>query len=245
MKDKIKYSLYICNVLLIGLIAYNLFSYDTKTQELNTYSLETQNRKYISYLKVNNLKTDNLLEETIEKESKEEEIEEVKIDEVKEEIIVEKNEYQVEKVEENVPVKEEVKEEPVEIVTEDNAVSSPVIETLVGSLAGYGPDCVGCTSMMTASGRYIGEGNIYFDDPTYGKIRILAGDYSYPFGTIVKISNVDFYNDEPFYGIVLDRGGNIGKGKTFLFDLLFASESEASKMGKEVNIKYEIIRLGY
>lgn len=243
MKDKIKYSLYICNIVLIGLIAFNLFSYDIDTKEVRSHSLETQNRKYISYLEIDNLKNNSLLKEPIEEEMSEE-VEEVK--EVTEEIVipVKKEESQkIEQPEVNVPIKEEAKEE-VEVV-EEKTNNNTVIETLVGSLTGYGPDCIGCTSMQTASGRYIGEGNIYFDDPVYGRIRILAGDSSYPFGTIVKISNVDFYNDEPFYGIVLDRGGNIGKGKRFLFDLLFASENDAAKMGSEVNIKYEIIRLGY
>ncbi len=243
MKDKIKYSLYICNIILIGLIAFNLFSYDIDTKEVRSHSLETQNRKYISYLEIDNLKNNSLLKEPI-KEEMIEEVEEVK--EVMEEIVVPVKKEEPQKIEQpevNVPIKEEAKEE-VEVV-EEKPNNNTVIETLVGSLTGYGPDCIGCTSMQTASGRYIGEGNIYFDDPVYGRIRILAGDLSYPFGTIVKISNVDFYNDEPFYGIVLDRGGNIGKGKKFLFDLLFASENDAAKMGSEVNIKYEIIRLGY
>lgn len=243
MKDKIKYSLYICNIILIGLIAFNLFSYDIDTKEVRSHSLETQNRKYISYLEIDNLKNNSLLKEPI-KEEMIEEVEEVK--EVMEEIVVPVKKEEPQKIEQpevNVPIKEEAKEE-VEVV-EEKPNNNTVIETLVGSLTGYGPDCIGCTSMQTASGRYIGEGNIYFDDPVYGRIRILAGDLSYPFGTIVKISNVDFYNDEPFYGIVLDRGGNIGKGKRFLFDLLFASENDAAKMGSEVNIKYEIIRLGY
>ena len=124
-------------------------------------------------------------------------------------------------------------------------MDSKVIETLTGSLVGYGPDCYGCTSNRTASGMYIGEGNIYYNDSTYGKVRIVAGDISYPFGTIVRISNVDLYNDEPFYAVVLDRGGDIGKNNKFLFDLLFTSESDAYSLGTEYNIKFEIMRLGY
>lgn len=243
MKNSIKYSLYVCNIILIGLIAFNLFSYDIDTKEVRSYSLETQNRKYISYLEIDNLTSHNLLNESM-KEEPEEKIEE--ITEIKEEKItpIKKEELpKVEKPQVNISLEEE-SEDQVEI-TEEPSNNQNVLETLVGSLTGYGPDCTGCTSMQTASGRYIGEGNIYFDDPTYGRIRILAGDSSYPFGTIVKVSNVDFYNDEPFYGIVLDRGGNIGKGKKFLFDLLFASEKDAANMGSEVNIKYEIIRLGY
>ncbi len=119
------------------------------------------------------------------------------------------------------------------------------LETLFGNLSGYGPDCYGCSTMLTASGRYVGNGNIYYEDSTYGKIRIVAGDVSYPFGTIIKISNVDYFNDISFYAIVLDRGGAIGKNKPYLFDLLFINENEAYNLGVETNIKFEIVRLGY
>ena len=133
----------------------------------------------------------------------------------------------------------------IEEVLDKNKPKDVVIEVLVGSMSGYGPDCYGCTSGLTASGKYVGNGNIYYDDPTYGTIRIVAADASYPFGTIVKISNVDLYNNEPFYAIVLDRGGDIGKGRRFLFDLLFASEKETHQLGVDYNVNYEIVRLGY
>ena len=139
-------------------------------------------------------------------------------------------------------VTEEKKEEskPVE---QPSTQKETVIEKLVGGLAGYGPDCSGC-SPYTATGMYIGNGNIYYQDKQYGKVRIVAGDKSFPFGTIVKMSNTNYYDNSPIYAIVLDRGG-IGRGKKFLFDLLFNSEKEASNIGSRQNVTFEILRLGY
>ncbi len=120
---------------------------------------------------------------------------------------------------------------------------STVLETLIGKLSGYGPDCYGCTSSHTASGYYVGEGNIYYNDPTYGKVRILAGDSKYPFHTIVRFQ-VGSISNEPIIGIVLDRGGSIGIGERFLFDLLYTSESEAATFGVSQDVTFEILRIG-
>lgn len=248
MKNIEKYLLYICNVGLTVMIIFNIASYGIEEKEISVSSLSLEESRYISYLEIDNIK-EKLISE-IEEDSVDTNNEE-KI-EVKEETLTIKEEV---KKEETVVVEKETPKEEVKIETETevkdkveehkDVKEEKVIETLVGNLVGYGPDCYGCTSMKTASGKYIGEGNIYYEDATYGKVRIVAGDYSYPFGTIVRISNVDFYNDEPFYAVVLDRGGDIGKNKKFLFDLLFASEKEAYALGREVNIKYEIMRLGY
>lgn len=236
MKNNQKILLYICNTVLITLTIINIISYDTRPTIIEIQAFGSQDGKYISYLVRKNTN----------------DIEEKNIDYQEEEIteIVDNNIVIVPKVEDKVvdvtPVIEQPKKETV-ISEPKKEISSEevILETLVGSLVGYGPDCSGCTSNRTASGKYIGEGNIYYEDNTYGKVRIVAGDYSYPFGTIVRISNVDFFNDEPFYAIVLDRGGDIGKNGKHLFDLLFASEKDAYSMGKEINIKYEIMRLGY
>lgn len=230
MKNNVKYLLYICNMILTMLIVFNIMSFKIENKEEHVVTLENLKGRYISYLEI-----DNIIKEIpeIEKVEYEESINTMDI------VIPSVEVPEIKKEEVKVEIKEEIKEEPKEEKKEE------ALETLIGNLVGYGPDCYGCTSFKTASGKYIGDGNIYYEDSTYGKVRIVAGDYSYPFGTIVKISNVDFYNDEPFYAVVLDRGGNIGKNKKFLFDLLFATESEASNLGKEVNIKFEIMRLGY
>ncbi len=116
-----------------------------------------------------------------------------------------------------------------------------VLESYIGSLSGYGPDCYLCSGYL-ASGDSVLDGHIYYHDPTYGDIRILAGDSRYAFGTIVRVKN-SVLGD--FLGIVLDRGGSIGFGKKFLFDLLYSTEAQASINGVSHQVTFEILRYGY
>jgi len=116
-----------------------------------------------------------------------------------------------------------------------------VIETMTGRMSGYGPDCSGCSG-FTASGRFVGNGNITVNDSTYGTLRILAGDRSLPFGTIVRVKNTRVGN---FIGMVLDRGSGIGIDRAHLFDLLFENQKEAAKFEISNNVTFEILRLGY
>lgn len=170
-------------------------------------------------------------------------------------------------IDDNVTAKEEVStnevEEPIEsdvqssvetktaikaettkpVVKEETIKTETSIETFTGSISGYGYDCYGCTSGRTASGYDITNGNIYYTDNTYGKIRILSGDSKYPFGTIVKISN--FLNEGSFYAIVLDRGSDIGLSKRIQFDLVYPSNGDAKSLGIQKNVTFDIIRLGY
>lgn len=128
--------------------------------------------------------------------------------------------------------------------TDDSSVEDikkDVLETNVGKMSGYGPDCKGCSGYL-ASGKYVGDGSVYYDDSTYGKVRILAGDSIYKFGTIIRVSNS---NVGSFLGIVLDRGGSIGFGKKYLFDLLYTSESEAMADEVSYNVVFEVLRYGY
>lgn len=140
------------------------------------------------------------------------------------------------------PVVEEVKPNVSYDKDYADTSSSAVLETVYGSMSGYGPDCYGCTSNRTASGYYVGEGNIYYNDSTFGTVRVVAGDRKYPFGTIIRISNSSISN-EPILAIVLDRGGAIGMGKKFMFDLLYASEADCQ--GVSYNTTFEVLRLGY
>lgn len=151
-----------------------------------------------------------------------------------------------ETVEEVAPVIEEVIQPVVEskpVVEEIKEVipDVPVLETnneiVIGKMSGYGPDCAGCGGYV-AYGKYVGNGNIYYNDSEYGNVRIVAGDKKYKFGTIVKIN-------DSMLAIVLDRGGSIGIGKKFLFDLLYESEAEANKNGVSNNVKFEILRNGF
>lgn len=116
-------------------------------------------------------------------------------------------------------------------------VIQPQNEIVTGKMSGYGPDCVGCSGYL-ANGHYVGDGNIYYSDSEYGQVRIVAGDKKYKFGTIVRIN-------DSMLAIVLDRGGSIGIGKKFMFDLLYASEAEANSNGVSYNTKFEILRNGF
>lgn len=111
-----------------------------------------------------------------------------------------------------------------------------------GTLTGYGSDCVGCSGIVACSPNpNVKNNNIYYNDKEYGKIRILAADRSIPCGSIIKISNFSFIEDD-FYGIVLDRGGAI-VGLTM--DLLYPSEKDTVIIGRQYDINFKIVRWGY
>lgn len=112
-----------------------------------------------------------------------------------------------------------------------------------GTLTGYGPDCPGCGGMVYCKPNpNVKNGNIYYNDKTYGKLRILAADYSIPCGSIIKIENFSFIPGNEFYGIVLDRGSAI-VGLTM--DLLYPSESDTVIIGRQRNINFTIERWGW
>lgn len=114
--------------------------------------------------------------------------------------------------------------------------------SFTGQMTAYNPICVGCTGKVSCPPRQdVRNGNIYFEDATYGKIRILAADPAIPCGTIVKISNVTFSNSE-IIGIVLDRGGAI-KGN--IMDFLVTETDNMNIVGRQRSVHYEIARWGW
>ena len=135
-----------------------------------------------------------------------------------------------------------------------------VLSTYTGNLTGYGPDCAGCgnyktNKVSTASGYHIAnivDGSIEpaftitYNDSEYGEVRVLAGDSTLPYNTIVRIT---IPNQDPIIGIVLDRGSTVGfencrspRGCLTTFDLLYPTEAES--LGKTRNVKFEILRIG-
>lgn len=202
----------ICYVVFCG-----IYGFDTNTVKVKLDDKKLNSSDFLEY--VNNKVIED--KETIEE---------------KEDSIEEKEVFLDKEIEKEEVVQEEEKEEVV--------VSKPVSDVLekqVGSLSGYGPDCKGCSGYL-ASGRYVGDGNIYYSDSTYGTVRILSGDKTYPFGTIVRVKSSSWGT---FLAIVLDRGGGVGFGKTHLFDLLYASNSLAYDYGVSYNTVFEILRYGY
>lgn len=216
-----KFTYIVSAIITLSVICYVVFcgihGFDTNTVKVKRDDKKLNSSDFLEY--VNNKVIED--KETIDK--KEESIE-------KTEVVLDKE------IEKEEVVQEDEKEEVV--------VSKPVSDVLekqVGSLSGYGPDCKGCSGYL-ASGRYVGDGNIYYSDSTYGTVRILSGDKTYPFGTIVRVKSSSWGT---FLAIVLDRGGGVGFGKTHLFDLLYASNSLAYDCGVSYNTVFEILRYGY
>ena len=113
----------------------------------------------------------------------------------------------------------------------------------VGTLTGYGPDCPGCGGHVACKPNPdVRNGNIYYNDKEYGKIRILAADYSIPCGSIVHIENYKFADNKELTGIVLDRGSAI-VGLTM--DLLYPNEADTVVIGRQRNISFTIERWGW
>ena len=117
-----------------------------------------------------------------------------------------------------------------------NVISSEVV-----NISHFGPDCNGCGSGYVASGYYVGEGRINYPDSTFGNVRIVAADYKYPTGSIVRLT----YNGNVIIAIVLDRGGGIGDGRKYQIDLLDVSEAESSRLGVMYGATLELLRSGY
>lgn len=113
--------------------------------------------------------------------------------------------------------------------------------SFVGQMTSYGPDCVGCSGIVACPPRLDVSNNIYYEDSEYGTVRILAADRNIPCGSIMKISNLSF-TDEEMIGIVLDRGGVI-KGN--IIDLLSESEAASSDVGREKEVLFEVVRWGW
>lgn len=114
--------------------------------------------------------------------------------------------------------------------------------SFTGQMTAYNPICKGCTGKVYCPPRQdVTNGNIYFNDSTYGIVRILAADYAIPCGTIVKVTNVSFSN-EPIIGIVLDRGGAI-RGN--IMDFLVTEADDMDIVGRQHNVHYEILRWGW
>ena len=127
-----------------------------------------------------------------------------------------------------------------------NSTTSSGSYNIFGQLTGYSVKCSGC------DGRgYVGCANnqhpfsttkYHYEDPTYGKIRVVAASSNYKCGSIIEIQS---YNEgtttkKAVKAIVLDRGvsGNV-------IDLLVSTNDFATKNIGRQNIKFKVIRNGW
>lgn len=155
-----------------------------------------------------------------------------------EEVYVELNSDSEEKSEDDLLIEEEISSEDKEEAN-DSFLDVPALEVHVGNLTGYGSDCLGCTG-ITSSGFDLRQ-SMYYEDNEYGLVRILAADAMFPFYSIFRVNVPGM---DPFIGIVLDRGGNVGYGRGTLFDLAYITESDPNLIGLTGNVTFELLRRG-
>ena len=138
--------------------------------------------------------------------------------------------------------KKETPPKSLQVASNIDTTNFQVLAVSSGTVSHYGHDCYGCTTGRTASGYYVGDGRLYYPDPTYGNVRIVAAGPEYSLGTILRLTNVEA---NPMIVIVLDRGGDIGAGRRYILDLLAESNAQAYQLGIRRDVKIEVLRSGY
>jgi len=152
--------------------------------------------------------------------------------------------YQNDEVVAEEVVGETIVSEPINEVTGYGVVQ--VGSTFTGRLTSYGADCYGCSG-RTAAGVDVTNGVNNSGKATYtlngNEYYVLAADSSIPFGTIIKVSNHNYSISDPFYGIVLDRGGDINGSKV---DLYYGLQNGAQFFsgGTSYSTTFEIVSIG-
>lgn len=132
--------------------------------------------------------------------------------------------------------------QPEEVIQEENEeVSDPqILASYTGKLTGYVYNCPQCSGRLACdSSIKLNNGNIHYNDNTYGEVRIVASSKDLPCGSIVRF-NAPSVSDEAITAIVLDRGVS---GKKL--DLLTESNEYARKHVGRQTIEYDVLRMGY
>ena len=120
-----------------------------------------------------------------------------------------------------------------------NDIYNP-LETYTGDLTGYGADCPLCGGRLAClSSLDVLHGNVNYDDPTYGSIRIVASSLNLPCGSVIKFNAPAVSNDK-VVAIVLDRGVS-----GTAIDLLLPSNSMANSAVGRQRITYDVVRRGW
>ena len=226
MKKFYNYTFQLVCIYILVLSLFSIFCFDITNTKYDKKVQNSNNEKMLdSALLVQNL---------INKDGEEEKEESIKEDSEPQQ------EEQVTESEE-----EEVVEAPrpaeISNVNIIDTSSYPALASETVNISHYGHDCYGCYGGQTSSGYYIGDGRTYYNDPTFGSAKVVAADYKYPEGTILRLS----YYGSSVTAIVLDRGGAVGDHGNYQIDLLASSESEASRLGVIYNATLEVLRYGY
>ena len=138
---------------------------------------------------------------------------------------------------------EEITTEPIHRTLEVGTITTGEIYS--GRITSYGADCIGCGT-RTAAGLYVTTTGVK-NEPTAtltfngGEYYVLAADRQFPFGTILKVYNHSYGIPDPFYGIVLDRGGAVKGTK---LDLYSGSQRTPLFGGHGGMMEFEVIAYG-
>lgn len=169
----------------------------------------------------------------------------IKQDEKEEKVDVE--EIEIKDINEDFNTDTNVNEEKVS-VSDDKIENNVVVEeeqeivannVYTGKVSYYTANCYGCGG-YTSSGLDISDGRLYYNDLTYGNVRIIAAGKEIPLYSIVKINNSSLGSN--ILAIVLDRGGDIGTNKKFIIDIL--TNDAESKGGVDYGVSVEVLRNG-
>lgn len=113
-------------------------------------------------------------------------------------------------------------------------------DSFTGYLTGYGADCPLCSGHLSCMPSLdVLNGNVNYNDTSYGNVRIVASSSNLSCGTVIKFKASNISNDD-IVAIVLDRGvgGNA-------IDLLSLNEDYArNNVGRQI-ITYDVIRYGW
>lgn len=86
--------------------------------------------------------------------------------------------------------------------TKTIAIGTGPITSFVANMTAYDTNCAGCGTRVACKPYPDISSTIYYNDSTYGSVRIVAAGQDYPCGTIVDIDGIG-------KAIVLDRGSAI------------------------------------
>ena len=126
------------------------------------------------------------------------------------------------------------------IVEEEENRLYTAVNTYTGSLTGYAYNCPLCGGKLACLSKYdITNGEVNYNDGTYGKVRIVASSNNLPCGSIIRFNNYRI-SDKSVLAIVLDRGV-VG----YDIDLLVPSEEYALSHVGRSTINYEVLRSGW
>lgn len=151
--------------------------------------------------------------------------------------------------------RKEIEDERVRLEEEERQRAA---RTFSARITTYGVDCYGCYSYNGRGGTASGVGldinqgvqqanGSFVPGIKYGDYYVVAADPSVPMYSILKISNHGLSGsgispDQPFYAIVLDRGGAIYGGH---IDLYIGSENSAAVVPvSRATPTVEIVQLG-